>query len=122
MARIVRLTESDLSRIVRRVINEEQSGKMKFAEIKSKMSGCFSPSEYPNLYKASNGSLDVVMGLLAMGIANGLFFASFGLSSFASYALGSVGIYSTGVGVKKIYDANISKIKGELRKLYNCLF
>jgi hypothetical protein len=122
MARIVRLTESDLSRIVRRVINEEESGKMKFAEIKSKMSGCFSPSRYPNLYKASNGSLDVVMGLLAMGIANGLFFASFGLSSFASYTLGAVGIYSTGVGVKKIYDANISKIRSELGKLYNCLF
>lgn len=122
MGRIIRLTETDLSRIVRQVIKEEKSGQMKYAEIKSKMSGCFSISRYPNLWKACNGSFDVAMGLLAMGISSGLLFGSFGLSSFVSFAIGAAGVSANAVGLKKIYDANISKIRGELGNLYDCLF
>ena len=47
MARIIRLTESDLSRIVRRVINEDQAAQKQQLELK--MKSCFSSSKYPQL-------------------------------------------------------------------------
>ena len=132
MSRIIRLTERDLTRLVKRVINEEQDSQnqqlQKFQKLQSniaskmKSSGCFDASNYPNLYKASSGSFDIVVGLLAMAIASGMFAATFGFSTFASITLGSLGGYVGVKGLKKIYDANISKIRGELGKLSNCLF
>jgi len=129
MSRIIRLTESDLTRLVRRVINEDQAAQsQQFQQLQSKIaskmksSGCFDSSNYPNLYKASMGSIDTIIGLLAIAIASGMFASTFGLSSFASFTLGGMGLYASGSGVKKIYDANISKIRPELGKLYRCLF
>ena len=48
MARIIRLTESDLSRIVRRVINEDQAAQKQ--QLQSKMKSCFDPNKYPVMY------------------------------------------------------------------------
>lgn len=122
MKRVIRLTERDLSNIVRRVINEEAEGKSTYMSIEKKMAGCFIASKYPNLYKASGGSVKIVMGLLAMAVSSGAILGSVGLSSFASYALAGLGGLGMYDGAKDIYDANISKIKGELKTLAKCVF
>ncbi len=49
-------------------------------------------------------------------------FLSFGLSTVPSVAAGAAGVASTTVGLKKIYDANISKIDNELKSLWDCVF
>ena len=48
MARIIRLTEQDLNRIVRRVINEDQAAQKQ--QLQSKMKSCFDPNKYPVMY------------------------------------------------------------------------
>ena len=48
MARIIRLTEQDLTRIVRRVINEDQAAQKQ--QLQSKMKSCFDPNKYPVMY------------------------------------------------------------------------
>ena len=83
---------------------------------------CFDSKKYPNLDAASHGSAKVVFGLLLMwgGVAGELL--SFGLSTVPSIAVGVAGVASTTVGLKKIYDANISKIDNELKSLWDCVF
>jgi len=64
MARIIRLTESDLSRIVRRVINEDQAAQKQ--QLESKMKSCFSSSKYPQL---TNLMVSYGLGVAAIGAA-----------------------------------------------------
>jgi len=83
---------------------------------------CFDSKKYPNLDAASHGSAKVVFGLLLMwgGVSGEIL--SFGLSTVPSVAAGAAGVTSTTVGLKKIYDANISKIDNELKSLWDCVF
>ena len=83
---------------------------------------CFDSKKYPNLDAATHGSAKVVFGLLLMwgGITGELL--SFGLSTVPSVAAGATGVASTAAGLKKIYDANISKIDNELKSLWDCVF
>ena len=83
---------------------------------------CFDSKKYPNLDKATHGSAKVAFGLLLMwgGVTGELF--SFGLSTIPSVAVAGAGVTSTAVGLKKIYDANISKIDNELKSLWDCVF
>ena len=83
---------------------------------------CFDSKKYPNLDKATHGSAKVAFGLLLMwgGITGELL--SFGLSTVPSVAAGATGVASTAAGLKKIYDANISKIDNELKSLWDCVF
>lgn len=129
MSRVIRLTESDLTRIVKQVINEMYvtesemaAQKQQVSQMAKNLSGCFSAKKFPNLYKAANGSMQMVMGLVCIysGIVGEIF--SFGLSTLASIGLVSFGGTVTYMGAKKVYDANISKIRGELSTLYHCLF
>jgi hypothetical protein len=83
-----------------------------------KISFCFDKRKFPNLYKAASGSISTVMGLLLMWAGAASEVLSFGVSTLVMVA----GADETTDGIKKIYDANISKIDNELSLLYDCVF
>ena len=88
----------------------------------SSLKGCFDPKKYPNLAKATRGSLKTVWGLILMqaGIAGELL--SFGLSTPLSVLSVAGGMASTTVGLKKLLDANKGLIDDELKALTKCVF
>jgi len=74
MERIIRLTERDLTRIVKRVINEEQSqakSKQMASQAKLKITSCWDAEKYPNTARALEGFVyaNVTVGLLAAAAA-----------------------------------------------------
>jgi hypothetical protein len=87
-----------------------------------KITKCFDSKKYPNLSKVSNGSIDTIFGLMMMwaGVTSEIF--SLGLSTIASVAVGSAGVASSAVGLKKIFEANKDLLDDELESLYNCVF
>ena len=126
MKKVVRLTENDLIRIVKRVINESSmnsKGGIQSASIKfnSKFGTCFDSKKFPNLYKLTYGSSKTIWGLLMLkaGIMGELF--SFGLATVPAVGVGMVGAASTAVGVKNLYEMNASKLDNELTALAKCL-
>lgn len=77
MKKVIRLTESDLTRIVKRVIKEDQQ--MKKQAFDQKALSCFNPKKYPQVYslmKAYGCSVVVAAGILltilSEGIASGI--------------------------------------------------
>ena len=59
MKKIIRLTESDLTRIVKRVIEEEDQ-KMKIQLVMTKAKSCFDSKKYKKLYSLMKGTLMTV--------------------------------------------------------------
>ena len=83
---------------------------------------CFDSNKYPNTFKAAQGSAKVAFGLCLMnGAVVGELF-SFGLATVPAVLVGAAGVAETSMGIKKIYDANISRIDNELKALYHCVF
>jgi hypothetical protein len=131
MKKIIRLTESDLTKLVNRVIEEQEMGKNILSEslldmnaIKNgveKLKTCFNPKKYPNVAQVSGGSSRVIFGfiLLAIGFGGELF--SLGISTIPSAISISAGTMETASGIEKLYRANISKIDNELKALYQCV-
>jgi hypothetical protein len=83
---------------------------------------CFNPDKYPNTWKAAGGSAKVAFGLLLMNLAVGEEILTFGIGTIPAGLTAAAGVASTTVGIKKIYDANISRIDNELKSLYHCVF
>lgn len=112
MKRIVKLTESDLNRIVKRVIVETQESKKK-EEIISKATNCFDPKNYPRIQALiKTGAYvfaDVVLVILSM-YAPGFFVP----------ALALVG-YATQVELERAFGKNDFELKKEAFKLLKCM-
>lgn len=118
MKKVIRLTESDLTRIVRRVIKEEQ---MSAQMLESKARSCWDAKKYPQIagmMKASGYGLLAVAAaavtVLSAGAADGM---TGGLSVTAA-------LLSAGAAVEEIVEVanNDSTFKKELTALYNCMF
>jgi len=97
MARIIRLTESDLSRIVRRVINEDQAAQKQ--QLEAKITSCFGSlkifqTKYPEL---SNLMVSYGLGVATVGavcltvaeIASGVGGIGAGFSATAALFMGA---------------------------------
>jgi len=125
MARIIRLTERDLTRIVRRVISEEvemsQAKKMAMTA-KLKANGCWDTKKYPNTARAIKGLAyaNVSVGLFAAAAA----LASTGVAIPAALALmlgADVALSAALVeGIAVLINGN--QTKNEIKKLSSCLW
>ena len=137
MRKIVRLTERDLTRLVRRVISEEQMSQQQFASGLSAGSSCFSSSKMPITYKLVQADWDTAYALLLMylGVGHGIIKTLTGVymddkepsfSDIKSNTQSSKNFnkgYNTGKkGVDTIYKTNYKQISGELSKLKTCVF
>jgi len=121
MKKIVKLTESDLVRIVKKVINESSLNKSMILSAKQKLSSCWEPSNYPQLSKVAEGSAQVAFGLLLVFVAGAEEWFSLGFATPLAAATGALAGTNTYNGYKKLYDANSSKINGDLEKLKKCV-
>jgi hypothetical protein len=120
MARIIRLTEQDLTRIVRRVINEDQAAQKQ--QLESKMKSCFDPNKYPIMYSlvATQGYSLLAVGAAAMtvgGFATGNAIVG-GLS--ATLALFMVG-YAVEELVNVIKEHKNSNMLIEVKAFVKCV-
>ena len=141
MKKIIRLTERDLTRLVKRVISEsrliseEQMSQQQLKMGKSSIGKCFNKSKYPELYKITNGYGDTVYGLLlmSMGINSGIIQTVYGVvynedefkyDNLEKNTLKTFnnGKKSTSGGLDELYNSNYSKISGELSNLKNCVY
>ncbi len=124
MKKVIRLTESDLTRIVKRVIKEnEKTQKIKYLiesqvsqqtinTLKSGVSSCFNKKDYPNLWGVTKGSSELALGYV-------MYWLGMPLAMIPNLITTSYEIQID--GMNKVMDANISKVKGELGKLKNCI-
>ena len=119
MARIVRLTESDLSRIVRRVINEEQEAQKQ--QLESKMKSCWDPNKYRGLntlmkaYGLGLGALGAgIVTVMAAAVPGGGILA--GLTGSASLYMGANATDKWVTSIK-----NTPALKREAKDLLKCL-
>jgi len=143
MARIVRLTERDLTRLVKRVISEsrliseEQMSQQQLTSGLSDGSSCFSSKNMPITYKLVQADWDNAYALLLMylGVGHGIIKSLTGvymddkepsLSDIKSNIQKSKNFnkgYNTGKkGVDTIYKTNYNQISTELSKLKTCVF
>ena len=142
MGRIIRLTESDLTRLVKRVIregrliSEAQMGQQQLFLGKSS-DGCFSSSNMPITYKLAGADWDIAYALLLMylGVGHGIIKSITGVlmdDEEPSVSDTKTNIkksrnfnkgYNTGKkGITTIYNTNYKQISGELSKLKTCVF
>lgn len=109
MKKVIRLTESDLTRIVRRVINEAQTEQQVMSMIED--SNCWNSREYPTLWKFTKGSSQSVAGIVMMALS------IFGFATGPVAAVGGVlGFTNTVKGVHGIQDLDYDKVAQELIK------
>jgi len=113
---------------VRPLINESTLTKSEESFIKSKAekfqqnsSSCWDSKKYPNLMKATSGSMDTLYGLVLIALGGSMDFFSFGFMVIPASLLMADGGMKSYDGVKKIYDANKDKISGELSNFMKCL-
>ena len=119
MARIIRLTESDLSRIVRRVINEEQEAQKQ--QLESKMKSCWDSNKYSGLndlmiaYGLGLGALGAgVVTVMAAAVPGGGIMG--GLTATAALLMGANATDKWVTAIK-----NTPALKREARDLAKCL-
>ena len=143
MGRIVRLTERDLTRLVKRVINESRiisEGQMSQQQLTSGLSDgahCFKSKNMPITYKLAGGNWDTAYAflLMSLGVGHGIIKSLTGvymddkepsLSDMKSNIQKSNNFnkgYNTGKkGVDTIYKTNYNQISTELSKLKTCVF
>ena len=113
MKKIIKLTESDLTRIVKRVIIESEQQATK-QQVTLKLQSCYNPSSYPRLValaKATGfGIIDVLLAILS------IFAPEFGVPGFAIFS--SMTYYEIQKAVKKDKTGSIEK---EANKLLKCM-
>ena len=143
MSRIVRLTERDLTRLVKRIvsesrlISEEQMSQQQLTSGLSDGSDCFSSKNMPITYKLAQADWDTAYALLLMslGVGHGIIKSLTGvymddkepsLSDAKSNIQKSKNFnkgYNTGKkGIDTIYKTNYNQISTELSKLKTCVF
>ena len=114
MKKIIRLNESDLTRIVRRVIKEEQMTKQM---LMAKATDCWDPKKYPQI-----ASLMKVYGwgLFTVAAAASTYFSA-GISGGITVTAGLLGAGKTVEELIKVIESN-SSFKAELSVFYDCMF
>jgi hypothetical protein len=134
MKKVIRLTESDLTRIVKRVIEESKKseitsylneGQMSQQTIKmasDSFKKCFNPKSYPELWKVAKGSLGIAAALFFFFMGGAAIFAGGGalatiLGGFPPVLGGTVTSY---LELQNLYTLNFSKIKKELSQIKKC--
>jgi hypothetical protein len=127
MKKVIRLTERDLTNIVRRVINEEQVSQAKSKQMviqaKANLKSCWNAEDYPRIYRALRGLAytGVSVGLLAIAFA----LASTGVGAGIALALvlGSLWTGSSAVldGFATLFNVGW-QFEEEIKKLSSCLF
>ena len=137
MKRIIRLTERDLTRLVKRVISEAEMSQQSLSSAKSKGSSCFSQKTMPVTYKLVKADWDAAYALLLMslGVSSGIIKSLTdvymdeeepSLSNMKSNVQKSKNFnkgYNLGKkGINTIYKTNYNEISSELSKLETCVF
>ena len=143
MKKVIRLTERDLTRLVKRFINESRlisEGQMSQQQLSSGLSdggSCFNSKTMPITYKLAQADWDTAYALLLMslGVGHGVIKFLTGvymddkepsLSDMKSNIQKSKNFnkgYNTGKkGVDTIYKTNYKQISTELSKLKTCVF
>jgi hypothetical protein len=126
---------NNLSRLVRRVISEEQMSQQKLKMGESSIGKCFNKSKYPELYKVSKGYSSTLYGLLLMymGINSGIIQTVYGVVynedefKYDNLEKNTLKTFNSGKksasgGLDDLYNSNYSKISGELSNLKNCVY
>ena len=124
MKKIVRLTEKDLTNIIKKVIveNTTETRKLKLQNAILGLKGekCqFNQKNYPNLYRLTKGSLKTVSGIVfaILGVAG----SSTGLGSIAGGMMTLAGATSALNGMYNLTETDIKLIFPELSRLTNCI-
>ena len=125
MKKVVRLTESDLRRVVKRIINETEAKDMadnamlksKEADrgIKNEIINCIKNGSYTHLMALTTGVGEKALGALAV-----LFFGGVVKGPLIIMAAGDIIRRITGMMTKSDSERG-SSVKDELEQLYNCL-
>jgi len=125
MKKVVRLTESDLRRVVKRIINENKSedmadnaiSKSKQADrgIKNEIINCITSGSYSHLMVLTTG-----VGATALGALAVLFASGFGTAPALIIMAAGV-IITTIEGMMTTSDSGRGSVHDELEQLYNCL-
>jgi hypothetical protein len=127
MKKVVRLTESDLRRVVKRIINENKSedmarnaiSKSKQADrgIMKEITKCITSGSYSHLMVLTTG-----VGATALGALAALFAS--GIGTAPALILMAAGVIITGIeGILTSDELNMGagSVSDELERLYNCL-
>ena len=125
--KVVRLTESDLRRVVKRIINENKSedmarnaiSKSKQADrgIMKEITKCITSGSYSHLSVLTTG-----VGATALGALAALFAS--GIGTAPALILMAAGVIITGIeGILTSDELNMGagSVSDELERLYNCL-
>ncbi len=127
MKKVIRLTESDLTRLVKRVIQESAAQNVLnnidpniIEKVKNKLK-CYNPYEYPTIQQAARGQLMLAAGLLVIYVAAGGEVLSFGTLTIPAFVTGAFGGYTVGKGIIELKGVNIEQIKKELEKFRKCV-
>lgn len=118
MGKIVRLTENDLTRLVRRVIKESQMSQQQFNAAAQKGAGCFSKENTPQLYALSKG---LGLGALAI-VAFAMTYFSGGIGAGLTLTSGLMMSAKSLDELSASINNNKSTYEAELKKLYKCAF
>lgn len=121
MKRIIRLTENDLARIVKRVIREEEMSledRKLLNKLQSQARGCFSESKYPCLYHTFQSMVDMEISLGLFALA-----ALTSETVYGALAFGGEGLAMGGLSFAHLKKAVKSKSDcfDELQRYLNCL-
>ena len=127
MGNVIRLTERDLTRIVKLVINEEQSqakSKQMASQAKLKITSCWDAEKYPSAARAFKAL--AYAGATVALIAAAAALSATGVGIPAALALVSIGgsIFTVSHmlvdGLASVMD--IASVKEEMKELASCLF
>ena len=120
----LKISQSEKQQILemhKKVINESSLNKSMILSAKQKLSSCWEPSNYPQLSKVAEGSAQVAFGLLLVFVAGAEEWFSLGFATPLAVGTGALAGTNTYNGYKKLYDANSSKINGDLERLKKCV-
>jgi len=121
MKRIIRLTESDLARIVRRVINEDQEAQKQ--QLEAKITSCFNKNKYPHLDRlmVAQGQGLVAMGaaaLTVLGVLSGVGGVGAGFSATAALLVGGTAVDNL---VKAFKSDKTGNLMSEAKSFAKCI-
>ena len=125
MKKVVRLTESDLRRVVKRIINENKSedmarnaiSKSKQADrgIMKEITNCITSGSYSHLMVLTTGVGSSALGALAALFASGI-------GTAPALILMAAGVIIAGIeGMMTTSGSGRGSVADELEQLYNCL-
>jgi len=136
MKKVVRLTESDLRRVVKRIINENEAKEMADDAmlnsakadrgIKNKIINCINDGSYTHLKVLTTGVGTTALNALAVLLGGPLVAKGPALIILAGASIIATiksikGKAATAKGMMTTSDSGRGSVKDELKQLYNCL-